>query len=241
MVCWTGSLATLDCDMSLAAALHRVGTAADPNPADDAKTLEHKRTIAWARETLKSSIRADPTLAHVSKLADAVLAERKEQTTQARKLLAAARAAEKTANTAARAAVKARVANVEQRPAAKRVREALEALKRGDRPPPKKRAKSKWGADDENWTKFYAGVDDFFKRRAAPPPQQHAPKRARVVQDPFELLGLPRDATRCDIKRRFREMALKMHPDKIKGDKRAANERFSDMHEAYIAALRARA
>lgn len=47
----------------------------------------------------------------------------------------------------------------------------------------------------------------------------------------YELLGLSIDATEEEIKRSFRRMALKWHPDHCKDPK--ANERFQELRKAY--------
>ena len=46
------------------------------------------------------------------------------------------------------------------------------------------------------------------------------------------MLGVPRDADKAAIKNAFRELALKYHPDKNKGDK-TAEDRFKDISAAY--------
>jgi len=52
-----------------------------------------------------------------------------------------------------------------------------------------------------------------------------------ATKDYYEVLGLKRDATEKQIKRRFRELALKYHPDKNKDPK--AEEQFRTIAEAY--------
>jgi DNA-directed RNA polymerase subunit F len=51
------------------------------------------------------------------------------------------------------------------------------------------------------------------------------------MKDYYEILGIPLTATRQDIKKAYRNLALKYHPDKNK-DADAA-ERFIEIHEAY--------
>jgi molecular chaperone DnaJ len=52
--------------------------------------------------------------------------------------------------------------------------------------------------------------------------------------DYYEVLGVPRNATLEDIKKAFREMALKYHPDRVPADqKKAAEEKFKEISEAY--------
>lgn len=51
-------------------------------------------------------------------------------------------------------------------------------------------------------------------------------------KDYYEILGVPRSATAEDIKKSYRQLALKYHPDRNPGDK-DAEERFKEAAEAY--------
>jgi curved DNA-binding protein len=51
--------------------------------------------------------------------------------------------------------------------------------------------------------------------------------------DYYQILGLSRDATTDEIKKAYRKMAMKHHPDKAKGDKHQAEEKFKQISEAY--------
>tara|TARA_B100000749_G_scaffold122825_1_gene93925 strand:- start:175740 stop:176714 length:975 start_codon:yes stop_codon:yes gene_type:complete len=52
------------------------------------------------------------------------------------------------------------------------------------------------------------------------------------VKDYYKILGVGRDATATDIKKAYRKMAVKYHPDKNPGNKNA-EERFKEVTEAY--------
>jgi curved DNA-binding protein len=51
-------------------------------------------------------------------------------------------------------------------------------------------------------------------------------------KDYYEILGVPRNATAEEIKKAYRKLAVKYHPDKNPGDK-TAEERFKEINEAY--------
>ncbi len=51
-------------------------------------------------------------------------------------------------------------------------------------------------------------------------------------EDYYTLLGVGRDADGADIKRAYRKLAMKYHPDRNPGDK-AAEKKFKDISEAY--------
>ena len=51
-------------------------------------------------------------------------------------------------------------------------------------------------------------------------------------RDCYDVLGIPKGASKEDIKKAYRKLALKYHPDKTKGDK-ASEEKFKEASEAY--------
>ena len=51
-------------------------------------------------------------------------------------------------------------------------------------------------------------------------------------KDYYEVLGVPREATDDQLKKAFRRLAMKHHPDKAT-DKKAAEEKFKEINEAY--------
>ncbi|MBU0683265.1 MAG: DnaJ domain-containing protein [Candidatus Omnitrophota bacterium] len=52
--------------------------------------------------------------------------------------------------------------------------------------------------------------------------------------DYYSLLGVSKDASEADIKKAYRKLAVKYHPDKNPGDKKA-EEKFKKVSEAYYA------
>jgi curved DNA-binding protein len=51
--------------------------------------------------------------------------------------------------------------------------------------------------------------------------------------DYYQLLGVSRDAAPDQVKKAYRKLAQKYHPDKAKGDKKQAEEKFKQISEAY--------
>ena len=53
-----------------------------------------------------------------------------------------------------------------------------------------------------------------------------------MSEDYYKILGVKKDASDGDIKKAYRKLAMKYHPDHTKGDK-SAEEKFKKISEAY--------
>jgi DnaJ-class molecular chaperone len=58
------------------------------------------------------------------------------------------------------------------------------------------------------------------------------PERIEALRDPYEVLGVSRKASADEIKKSFRKLAKKHHPDSSKGDPKAS-ARFNEVNTAY--------
>jgi len=52
-------------------------------------------------------------------------------------------------------------------------------------------------------------------------------------EDYYEILGVKKDATEAEIRKAYRKLALKWHPDKNPDNKKEAEEKFKKINEAY--------
>jgi len=57
----------------------------------------------------------------------------------------------------------------------------------------------------------------------------------RMAKDYYETLGVARTASDADIKKAYRKLAMKYHPDRNPGKEKEATERFKEINEAYSA------
>src|SRR3954464_16000049 len=73
---------------------------------------------------------------------------------------------------------------------------------------------------------------DAAGRRPNPTPVRDAMPMATTKRDYYEVLAVKRDASPEEIKKAYRQLALKNHPDKNPGDAEA-EKRFKEGAEAY--------
>src|SRR6478736_8397708 len=52
-------------------------------------------------------------------------------------------------------------------------------------------------------------------------------------RDYYEVLGVPKNASEEEIKKAYRKMAMKHHPDRNQGDDKGAEAKFKEVKEAY--------
>lgn len=53
------------------------------------------------------------------------------------------------------------------------------------------------------------------------------------MKDYYQILGVPENTSQEDIKRAYRKLAFKYHPDKNPGNEKEAEEKFKKINEAY--------
>ena len=77
---------------------------------------------------------------------------------------------------------------------------------------------------DENFNKAKEGLDTAQKR------QKQASKR-----DYYKILGVRRNANKKDVKKAYKDLAKKWHPDKFQeeNEKKIAEKKFMDIAAAY--------
>ena len=80
-----------------------------------------------------------------------------------------------------------------------------------------------------------------LRPRSLPPPccpsvppalPQSVPARPSR-RDPYEVLGVARDADEASLKKAYRKLAVRHHPDKNPGNTEEAERRFKEIAESY--------
>jgi curved DNA-binding protein CbpA len=54
-----------------------------------------------------------------------------------------------------------------------------------------------------------------------------------ALKDYYQILGVNRDAGSTDIRKAFRQLALRHHPDQNPGNQKDSEEKFKEINEAY--------
>lgn len=88
---------------------------------------------------------------------------------------------------------------------------------------------------DKTYEKYHSGWgDDYeeFGNRKNTKEDEEFRNAANNNELPnyYEIIGVPRDATQEEIKKKFRELAKKTHPDRTKKD---SEEEMTDLNRAY--------
>jgi curved DNA-binding protein CbpA len=54
-----------------------------------------------------------------------------------------------------------------------------------------------------------------------------------TLKDYYQILGVSKDACEEEVKRAFRKLALRYHPDQNPGNQKESEEKFKEINEAY--------
>lgn len=57
--------------------------------------------------------------------------------------------------------------------------------------------------------------------------------KSEEQEDYYKILGIKKDATEAEVKKAYRKLALKWHPDKNPNNREEAEEKFKKINEAY--------
>jgi len=80
-----------------------------------------------------------------------------------------------------------------------------------------------------DWTDDY--VDFTYTRHTQADAEFRKAAKNSTLPDYYKILDLPRDASQYEIKKRYRELAKKLHPDKSKEEK--PDETMANINKAY--------
>ena len=80
-----------------------------------------------------------------------------------------------------------------------------------------------------DWTDDY--VDFTYTRYTEDDAEFSKAAKNSTLPDYYKILGVPRSASQEEIKKRYRELAKKLHPDKSKGEK--TDETMAEINKAY--------
>jgi hypothetical protein len=89
---------------------------------------------------------------------------------------------------------------------------------------------------DKTFEKYHSGwTDDYIDFTYTRPTEDDEEFRKAAknstLPDYYKILGISQSATQEEIKKRYRELAKKLHPDKSKGEK--TNEAMAEINKAY--------
>ncbi|XP_056413272.1 dnaJ homolog subfamily C member 8 [Hyla sarda] len=94
------------------------------------------------------------------------------------------------------------------------------------------------GAGDEAFSTFYTEVKQIEKRDSVFTPKQQIERLIRPGSsyfnlNPFEVLQIDPEVTDDDVKKRFRQLSILVHPDKNQDDPQRAQKAFEAVDKAY--------